>query len=497
MKLYTAAQMREADRAAMEAGVASVLLMEAAGRGVADLLSAHWPDAERVLVLCGPGNNGGDGWVAARYLNGAGLDVQVLEMSSEPSSEDAARARSAWVAHADQSPEPLDLSVLAGHLPHVDVVVDAMLGSGLSRPLEGTLVEVANLLHQAEVDILAVDVPTGVAADAAIPPGAHVRATVTAQLAGAKRSCALEPARSAYGAWHVVDIGIPEDILDRMSTLELLDAERPPFLPPPRPADAHKYSVGTVLVVAGSDPYLGAAELACRGAYRGGAGLVTLAAEQRLAGGWPEVVFVPLDWDDEPVRALSSVDRKRAGCVVVGPGLDPRATSHLPDLIGRFDSPFVLDAGALQPSAKLREAVAAHGACLLTPHVGEAAQLLGISTGDVLADPVRNATEIAGTWRAVVALKGATTVIARPDGRAAICTTGHPGLATGGTGDVLAGLAGALVAAAQPATPDDVADAAELAVWRHGLAGEAAADRYGVGLTASDVADSIGRLRIR
>lgn len=496
MKLYTAEQMREADRAAMDAGVASVLLMEAAGRGVADLLAVRWPDATDVLVLCGPGNNGGDGWVTARYLALAGLRVQALEMSSSPSSEDASRARDAWIALADQPPRPLETDVLAGYLPHVDVVVDALLGSGLSRPLEATLDQVAALLDRADVAVLAIDVPTGISAARGQPPGAHVRATVTAQLAGPKLSCALEPARSAYGTWHVVDIGIPEDILDRASTVELLDAERPPSSPAPRPADAHKYSVGTVLVIAGSARYLGAAELACRGAYRGGTGLVTLAAEQRLAGGWPEVVFEPLDWSGDPVRSLAGIEAKRAGCIVMGPGLDPRANAYLPEIIGLFAAPYVLDAGALLPRPALREAVAAHGTCLLTPHVGEAAALLETSSGDVLADPLGSALQIADSWNAVVALKGATTVIARPSGRASICTTGHPGLATGGTGDVLAGLAGALLAAAGPTTADDVADAAEIAVWRHGLAGEAAAERYGNGLVASDVADAVARLRV-
>lgn len=494
MRLFTAEQMRSADRAAIDAGVASVLLMEAAGRGVADMLRERWPDAGRILVLCGPGNNGGDGYVAARYLRLAGLEVAVLEMSSEPSSEDADRARRAWIGMGGSTPAPLASDALAGWMPHADVVVDALLGSGLSRPLEGSLVDVVRILAGADATVLSVDVPTGVSADSAVPPGEHVHAAATAQLAGPKMSSALEPARGAYGAWRVVDIGIPRRVLDAASDVRLLDGVHAPAPAPARPADAHKYSVGTVLVVAGSERYLGAAELACRGAYRGGAGLVTLAAEARLPSGWPEIVFAPLAWDDDPLAAIERIDPKRVGCLVVGPGLDPRAVPFLPELLRRREAPFVLDAGALAADASLRSAVASHGACLLTPHVGEAAALLHAGTREVLSDPLAAAREIASGWRAVVALKGATTVIARPSGRASVSTTGHPGMATGGTGDVLAGVAGAALSAAAARTPDAVADAAERAVWRHGRAGELAAVRYGAGLTASDVADEVARV---
>ena len=491
MKLYTAAQMREADRAAEDAGVASSLLMEAAGRGVSDLLLARWPDADAVLVLCGPGNNGGDGYVAARYLDMAGLDVEVLELASEPSTDDAAAARAAWRAVSGQDPAPLDPDSLGAHVVRAKVVVDALLGSGLTRPLEGALQDVARLLADAETDVLAVDVPTGVSSDAARPPGDHVHATVTAQLAGPKLASALEPARSAYGDWHVIDIGIPPDVLDDLSAVRLLDRAHPPPAGVPRPAHAHKYSVGTVLVVAGSPRYLGAAELACRGAYRGGAGLVTLAAEGRHPSGWPEVVLEPLAWDDQPLEALAAVDPKRAGCMVIGPGLDPRATEHLTAIVGGREGPIVLDAGALRRDHDLREAVRAHGACLLTPHVGEAATLLDASGGDILADPIGAARQIAEAWNAVVALKGATTIVARPSGDVAVSTTGHPGLASGGTGDVLSGLAGALLAASGASDATTVARAAERAVWRHGRAGERAAARHGLGLIATDVADAL------
>lgn len=491
MRLFTAAQMRDADHGAIDAGIDAALLMEAAGRGVADILRARWPDADTVLVLCGSGNNGGDGYVAARYLDIAGLDVDILELASNPSSAEARRARAAWIAVSGRSPEPLDPDRLLEHLLHADVVVDALLGSGLSRPLEGAVQEVVETLNAASVEVLAVDVPTGISADAAVPPGSHVRAAATAQLAGPKLSSALEPARGAYGPWHVVDIGIPPDVLEGVSDVRLLDRHHGPEPAPARPAHAHKYSVGTVLVVAGSVRYLGAAELACRGAYRGGAGLVTLAAESRLSGAWPETVFEPLDWDGTPLETLRGIDEKRAGCLVLGPGLDPRAVPHLPELLGSRSVPFVLDAGALTRDDALREAVSRHETCLLTPHVGEAAGLLDTDTSSVLERPVEAARELAASWNAVVALKGATTVIARPSGETAISTTGHPGMATGGTGDVLSGLAGALLAAAGASSSDAVAVEAERAVWQHGLAGERAARKFGIGLVASDVADAL------
>ncbi len=485
MRLFSAAQMRAADAAAAAAGMPTLLLMEAAGRAVAGTARDAFPAARSVLVLCGKGNNGGDGYVAARFLRASGRTVTVLEMTSRPAGDDAAAARRALLAHGG-APEPLDDDRLAAALERCDVVIDALLGSGLDRPLHGDLQAWVERVTASGVPVLAVDVPTGVSADAPTPPGTHLRAAATVQLAGAKLASAFYPARSAFGDAVVADIGIPRRVLEEASPVTLLDADAAARWLPARRPEAHKYTAGTVLVVAGSERYLGAAELACRAAYRGGAGLVTLAASSRAPSAWPEVVFAPLDWSAAaPLDALGAVEAKRAQAAVVGPGLDPAAVAWLPRLLSQLQGAVVLDAGALAPDAELREAVRAHGRVVLTPHVGEAARLLATSTGDVLDDPPAAAATLAERYAAVAVLKGASTVVAAPDGRLAVSTRGHPGMATGGTGDVLAGLLGALLADGDPF------ERACAGVYLHGRAGERAAADRGVGLVAGDVVEAL------
>lgn len=267
-----------------------------------------------------------------------------------------------------------------------------------------------------------------------------------------------------------------------------------PWLPR-RALDVHKYDAGAVLVLAGSERYQGAAELVCRAALRAGAGLVTLAAPERYPGGWPEVVLEPLDWLGDP---LEHIDRQsdpleRLAAVrpvdarVIGPGLDERAAPLLPRLVALSDAPTVLDATALVNSGEWRAALRNHGRCVLTPHAGEAARLLGVGSSAVRADPFGTARELAAMTGAVAVVKGALTVVSAPDGRVAYCDRGHPGMATGGSGDVLAGCMAALMCGL-----DDVFEAAGLAVFACGVAGERAAARHGNGMVPSDTVDELG-----
>ena len=490
MKLFTAQQMRSADQAAADAGVSSLLLMENAGREVAEATRRHWPDAKHVLILCGRGNNGGDGYVAARHLLLAGREVSVLEHarhSDDMGSDDSRAARDAWLSHGEAG--ELDEGNLRAALGRHDLVIDALFGSGLSRALEDPFANFIEAVNESGLPVLSVDVPSGVSADEAEPTGPHIRATRTVQLAGPKRSSVLHPASEAYGAWDVADIGIPKEILEAQSDVQVLTEEDVVRWFPTRAQDTHKYKVGTVLVVAGSEEYLGAAEMACRGAYRAGAGLVTLAAEGRLAGSWPEIIFAPLHWDEDPLSGLKGIPEKRRQVRVIGPGLDKRALDVLPQLIGQSDAPTLLDAGALDGSDAWFEAVREHGRCVLTPHAGEAAGLLGGSAGDVQADPIGSAQELANRSRAVTVLKGATTTVAAPDGRVAVSTKSHPGMATGGAGDVLSGLLGAWLAGA-----DDLFGRACAAAFVHGLAGRRAAETYGDGLVATDLVAAFPRV---
>jgi hydroxyethylthiazole kinase-like uncharacterized protein yjeF len=483
MKLYRAADMRAADAAAAEAGVPTQLLMEAAGRAVAESALRNFPASRRPLVLCGKGNNGGDGYVTARYLHLAGLEVTLLELTGDRPPGDAASARAACLAHLPS--QPLDAEKLEPALADCDLVIDALFGSGLTRPLTGELERVVALVNAGRLPVLAIDVPSGVDSDRPAPTGPCIRATRTVQLAGPKLASVFDPARSAFGEQEVAAIGIPEAILEVTSSVRLLTADAGRGIPE-RARDAHKYQVGTVLVLAGSPRYLGAAELACRGAYRAGAGLVTLAAAARLPSSWPEIVFSELDWGSDPLASLAAIEERRSGAVVAGPGLDERALDHLPALLENRPVPWVLDAGALTPSPELRSAVRAHGRCVLTPHAGEAARLLGCAASEVTSDPLGAAATLAREWGATCVLKGGSTVVAARDGSLSVSTQGHPGMATGGTGDVLAGVTGAFLAAG-----GEQSMRVEAAVAVHGLAGALAGSESGIGMVASDLLERL------
>jgi hydroxyethylthiazole kinase-like uncharacterized protein yjeF len=344
------------------------------------------------------------------------------------------------------------------------------------------------MINQSDKPILSVDVPSGVGSDSGEVLGTHIQATYTVQLAGAKVSCAFYPAKGVFGSWEVADIGIPKTIIESLSRLELLTDELVQSWLPEREATAHKYSVGTVLVIAGSPRYLGAAELACRAAYRAGAGLVTLAAEARFPNSWPEIIFETLNWQDKPLETLQSISENRSQVRVIGPGLSEDAHRFLPDLIRRGNVPTILDASALLGGTIWTDTVREHGRCVLTPHAGEAAKLLGVTSQDVMKLPLESATSLAQHHNAVAVLKGATSVIASPDGRLLISTRGHPGMATGGAGDVLAGCLGAWCA-----KTDHLFERVAATVYTHGLAGERAAGEYGNGLVASDLIEAFAR----
>ncbi len=481
MKLFTAREMRAADQAAADAGIPLLLLMERAGQVVAEAALEHFSNPD-VLVLCGAGNNGGDGYVAARHLLKE-RHLEVLELSDAPNSEDAETMRGALLAHGF-TPRSLSQTALERALERRPLVIDALFGSGLSRALSGELAALVETLNKSGSDILSIDLPSGLSADTGELLGPHVQATRTVQLAGAKVSSLFYPARAAFGEVEVVDIGIPASILEAQSNLTLLTPETVRAHLPTRNPDTHKYEVGTVLVIAGSAKYLGAAEMACRAALRAGAGLVTLAAEGSFPGTWPEVIHERLEWDASPLDALADIGDARAQVRLIGPGLDERAEPLLPELIAQSGVPTVLDAGALVGSAAWFDAVRAHGRCVLTPHLGEAANLLGASAAELRNDPLRAAKRLAERTNAVTVLKGATTVVAA-DRRICAHAGGHPGMATGGTGDVLAGLL-----AAWCGDPERLFERACAGVVVHALSGELSGARYGEGLIATDVVDA-------
>ena len=509
MRVLNAAQMREADRRTIvEVGIPSIVLMENAGQRSVEALAAAFDDlaARRVAVLCGCGNNGGDGFVAARALRGRGAAATVFLLGPRDAVRGDARANldvldriglpvvelpddAAWTRHG---------AGVAGH----DLMVDAIFGTGLSRPLNGMLQTVVDDLNAAPAPVVSIDLPTGLSADSHQPPGPAVRAAVTVALGAPKVPLVLPPGAAWAGELVVADIGIPAGVIDGVDgpRLELLTRSGIRRRIPQRTAGAHKGDFGRVLIVAGSRGKTGAACLAGIGALRSGAGLVTVASPASctaaVAAGAPEYMTLPLaETADGGVsgEALDAVLAAPCDVIAAGPGLGTGAGAArlVHGLLERARAPLVLDADALNvcagASARMRERAA--GVVVLTPHPGEMARLCDRPAAEVQADRVATARRFAAEHRAHVVLKGAGTLVAAPGGAVCVNRTGNPGMATGGTGDVLAG-----AVAAWLAQLDDPAAACNVAVHLHGLAGDLAARHCGeVALTASDLAAALGR----
>jgi len=504
MRLVGSAEMREIDRiATQELGVPALALMIRAGRAVADAATAMAAPHGRILVVCGAGNNGGDGFAVARILRSAGRDVRVVALAPPEGMSPVAgvmrhEANEVDVPIADATAVPA-----MGAEPG-DVVVDAVFGIGLTRAPEGVAAAALsriNELRERGARVVAVDVPSGLSADTGHAPGVAVRADRTVTFAFPKKGLHVYPGAELAGEVELVDIGIPAAAAARVPvTAEVLTEDEARALVPSRGFQAHKGDAGRVMVVAGSPGRTGAANLALTGALRGGAGLVTLAARADALplalAGRPEAMSLTLPGQGALGRgdlaALVSLARD-ADVIVAGPGIPrgPETGPMIRDLLEKAQIPAVLDADALNALAEhpgLVGAVARWSPVVMTPHPGEMARLLGTSVEEVQADRLEVAQRKSREWGAVVVLKGAHTIVAHPDGVPSVIVTGNPGMATGGTGDVLAGLMGAMVASRIP-----LRDAARAAVWIHGRAGDLAARRRGQrGLLAGDVAEALG-----
>jgi NAD(P)H-hydrate epimerase len=501
--------MRDADRRTIEeVGLPGAVLMENAGTAVAREIRARYPGARRPVVLCGRGNNGGDGFVVARrlldqrpevYLIGARSDVKgdarlhmgAYERSGGALNEVADAA--AWEAVRERA--------LAA-----EVLVDALLGTGLHQEPTGlvgqVIRDVASRRRREDTAVVAVDIPSGVPSDTGEMPWEAVPATLTVTFGAAKYGHVLPPACDHVGELVVADIGIPPALLVP-ARLWLLEATEVAAAFPRRDPGSHKGTYGHVLVIAGSLGKTGAAQLAAAAALRSGAGLVTVAtpapALPLVAAGRPEIMTEPLSagvsgLDREALQRGLSLAKSR-DAVVLGPGLgqEPGTREFIREFVARCPVPLVVDAdglNALAPSAKsgAGPAVLRRGmATVVTPHPGEMARLIGATAAEVQRRRLETARSFALETGALVVLKGHRTVIADPDGRAAVNPTGNPGMATGGTGDALAGIMGALLARGLGAWA-----AATAAVYLHGLAGDRAAARLGEEpLAAGDLIESI------
>jgi ADP-dependent NAD(P)H-hydrate dehydratase / NAD(P)H-hydrate epimerase len=507
LAVFTADEMRRVDqRAIRELGIPGATLMENAGRGAAACIQAALPGlglprrGVRVAVVCGKGGNGGDGFVAARWLARRGHRVEVFLLA--PRGEvrgDAALKLRQMERRGPRARVVEDDAMLARALPAAQLVVDAMLGTGSRGAPAPAVARAIEHVNACGRPVVALDVPSGVSADGQPPEGPAVRAALTPTFAGLKHGLLGGAGATLAGRVVVVDIGVPRSEVERGVTTFVPEPADIARHFPRRPREHHKGSYGHLLVVAGSVGKTGAAALAARGAMRAGAGLVTVAT---AASAQPTVAALLLEAMTEPVaetaartvalKARETLDElaERRDAVALGPGLglDEETQALARGLVFECARPMVVDADALTALAghldRLRGVPAAR---CLTPHPGEMARMLGVAVADVQRDRIAAVRQFATTWETWIVLKGATSAIGRPDGIVLLNPTGNPGMASGGTGDVLSGVLGAFLARG---LPPEAALAA--AVYLHGLAGDVAAERVGQeSLVAGDVIEAL------
>jgi NAD(P)H-hydrate epimerase len=478
--IYSANDVRELDRrASAELGVPSFELMSRAGAAALRALRRRWPEARRIVVLGGAGNNAGDGLVLARLAKAEGLDVRVRAVSPPDRLKgDAKRALDECVAAG------VEIERFAGVEKSQDadppVIVDALLGIGADRPLTGDFAAAVAVANSSGAPILALDIPSGLNADTGWPLGDAIRATATVTFVAPKRGLYLGHACDYTGDIELADLGLSADLArglePALMRLEVAELTR---LLPPRPRSAHKGTSGRLLLVGGGPGMSGAIRLASEAALRVGAGLVYVAAHRESAaavrGGRPEAIVHSID-------AASDLDELigLADAAVVGPGLG-RSDWSRTCLARVLDSDLALvaDADALNLVAA---APVARGNWVITPHPGEAARLLGSSVEDVERDRLASVRALAARYDAVAVLKGANTLVAAGNAAPAVCDRGNPGMASGGMGDVLSGVIGGLLVQTR-----DVPESARAGVLLHALAGDDAAAAGQRGTLAADL----------
>jgi len=471
--LLTPLQMGDADRVTKASGIDGFGLMEAAGSAVAVAVGARWP-MRPVTVLCGPGNNGGDGFVAARHLEAAGWPVQLALLGSRDKlSGEAAHAASLWKGPlVPFSPESLE---------GAGIVIDAIFGAGLSRPLDGKALAMVESLKVRGIPVCAVDVPSGIDGASGIILGAAAPAALTVTFFRKKPGHLLYPGRGLCGDVEVADIGIPARVLDKIvpNTWENGPDLWQGDYPWPQP-ESYKYKRGEVLVL-GGEAITGASRMTAKAASRAGAGIVTLAAPARVWSIYATSLIDEIVHSFDGLKEFEALlaDRRR-NVIAIGPGAGVGASTRQFVLAALATKRVVvLDADALTSFAEAPQDLfqAIVGPCVLTPHAGEFRRLFHFE-----GDKLQRTRSAAKQSNAVVVLKGPDTVIAAPDGRAIINSNAPAQLSTGGSGDVLTGFVAALLAQGMPPF-----EAAAAAVWLHG----AAATEFGLGLVAEDLANAL------
>jgi hydroxyethylthiazole kinase-like uncharacterized protein yjeF len=500
--------MRDADRRTIEdVGISGAVLMENAGRQVAAAMESSFPDLgeSRVAVLCGRGNNGGDGFVLARVLHERAIDVSVYVLGAAVDIKGAAAANLTAarqigidvVEIADAAAWELHSTDVTG----CDLIVDALFGTGFRGQVDGLAETMVADVNGSGKPVVSVDVPSGLSADTHLVGGPCIRATLTVTLAAPKVPLILPPAEHFAGNLVIADIGIPRGVINEIEGpwLELLTKESMRALIEPRASDSHKGDYGRVLVIAGSRGKTGAAYLSAISALKSGAGLVTVATPAScvniIASLGPEYMTEPCDETSDGTIAFEAVEKLLdfdADVIAIGPGLGrhPSTSALVRAIVERAGVPLVVDADALNAFVGDPDGLAGRDGneIVITPHPGEMARLCGLSIEEVQAHRLDIARDFAANHRLHVVLKGHRTIVATPEARAFVNLTGNPGMATGGTGDVLTGMIagwfGQLL---------DAEAAARLAVYLHGLAGDLAeADEGEVAMTATDMVARLG-----
>ena len=502
MKIVTAAEMREIDRATSQRfGVPSLTLMENAGSAVAEFVVAQYPSAERVGVICGKGNNGGDGFVAARKLKAAGREVRVV-LLAEPAElrGDAAEmfarlpVAPVIVRNGDELAREQARAVFES-----EVLLDAILGTGFKPPVSGLYAEAIRLLNASPAYVVAIDIPSGADADVmGEQTGAVARADAVVTFTAPRPAHIF--GRVTDGPTLIAPIGSPDEAIVSSQQLNLITPRELAPLIGPRPLAANKGNFGHVLVIGGSVGKAGSVAMAGMAALRSGAGLSTVATPKSalatVAGFHPEVMTEPLDETDAgtiSTRASERMDALIKGMTVlaVGPGIsrNPETSDFVRGLVVKTKTPLVLDADGLNAFEGRASELNGKGRSLvITPHPGEMARLTGSTVAAVQRDRINVARTFARDHELIVVLKGHRTLIAQPDGTVWVNTTGNPGMATGGTGDILTGMVSGLMAQNR----EQVVEAVIAAVHLHGLAGDVARESMGEhSLVATDLVKAL------
>jgi NAD(P)H-hydrate epimerase len=513
VRLVTAQEMRELDQKAISSyGIPSLILMENAGlRVVETAVFRFWegkPEGKAALVLAGPGNNGGDGLVVARHLSNKGVRVAVFLTAAPENYQGSAAVNYNILTKIGLTPRsyPKDEAELRSALQHTDLVIDAVFGSGFKGThIAEPLATLFRMVNESGKPVLAVDLPSGLEADTGRVANECIRATATVTFGLPKIGLYLEPGASYAGEVIIGDISFPPELCsEEKGSFFLIDQEMVAAYLPPRLPHHHKGTYGHVVVIGGAPGYTGAVALASNGALRSGAGLVTAAVPRSLypilASKLTEAMTRPLSETKQGCLARGAMADLgellgRANVLAVGPGLgrDPETGVFLRELLEQVDLPVVLDADALNLLAQNKELLEEEyleerrRKWILTPHPGEMARLLGLDVEAVQADRIGNTLWASQQWGTIIVLKGSRTVVGVPDGRVYINPTGNPGLATGGSGDVLTGLIAGFVAQGMGPVAATTAG-----VFVHGLAADRLAARMGMpGMVAGDLLEEV------